>query len=78
MTEPFVALDHNRFIPHPPTGDDLKRYEMIRATGLSLAALFRELCPESRELERAIDHIDDAVMLANAAVARHGTGTEGS
>ncbi|MGW6603337.1 Acb2/Tad1 domain-containing protein [Streptomyces sp. NPDC055036] len=60
-----------RFTYHPPQPGQADRYEQIRAGGLALAQLLAELCPSSPELSRAITHIDEAVMNANAAVARH-------
>lgn len=67
-----TEADRNRFTPHPPIGDQNSRYELIRATALTQATLYRKLCPASDELEKAIDHLDAAAMLANAAIARHG------
>lgn len=60
----------NRFSYHPPTGDQPQRYEQIRAGGKEFAELLAELCPSSPELTRAVNAVDEAVMLANAAVAR--------
>ncbi|MFJ9031088.1 hypothetical protein ACIRQP_21665 [Streptomyces sp. NPDC102274] len=61
----------NRFTYHPPQPGQPEKYEQIRAGGLALAQLLAELCPSSPELTRAINAVDDAVMLANAAIARH-------
>ncbi|RDG37972.1 Acb2/Tad1 domain-containing protein [Streptomyces corynorhini] len=61
----------NRFTYHPPVGDQDESYEQIRAGGLALAQLLADLCPSSPELTRAVNAVDEAVMLANAAVARH-------
>jgi hypothetical protein len=61
-----------RFTFHPP-GDDTERgarHERIRAAGRTLAELLVDLVPESPELRRAVDAVDDAVMLANAGLAR--------
>lgn len=63
----------NRFIHHPPFGNQVERYKEIRSTALEFALLLEELCPDSDELKKAIDHIDDAVKEANAAIARHET-----
>lgn len=65
----------NRFTYHPPTGDQPQRYEQLRAVGREFAELLAELCPPSPELSRAVAHIDEAVMNANAAIARHPDGT---
>ncbi|MEC4016096.1 Acb2/Tad1 domain-containing protein [Streptomyces sp. H27-D2] len=61
----------NRFTHHRPHGDQAERYERLRAGGREFAELLAELCPSSPELTRAVNAVDDAVMLANAAVARH-------
>jgi hypothetical protein len=63
----------NRFTYHPPRDDrDVEIYQAIRSRGLEFALLIGALAPESRELSLAITHIEDAVMWANAAIARHG------
>lgn len=61
----------NRFTYHPPHGDQAQRYEQLRAAGRGFAELLAELCPSSPELSRAVGHVDEAVMNANAAIARH-------
>ena len=61
----------NRFTYHPPKDGQAEQYEQIRATGLYLANLINAQCPESREKSLAVTHIEDAVMWANAAIARH-------
>jgi ketosteroid isomerase-like protein len=66
----------NRFTFHPATPATVPVYERIRAAGLEFAQLLAELCPSSPELSRAVAHVDEAVMNANAAVARH-TSREG-
>ncbi|WP_405699077.1 hypothetical protein OG209_05150 [Streptomyces sp. NBC_01383] len=59
-----------RFTYHPPHGDQAQRYERLRAGGLEFARLLAELCPSSPELTRAVNAVDEAVMLGNAAIAR--------
>ena len=61
----------NRFTYHPPEPGQPERYERVRAGGLALAELLVEMCPSSPELTRAVNAVDEAVMLANAAIARH-------
>lgn len=60
-----------RFTYHPPVGDQAVRYERLRGAAPEFAALLMELCPASPERRRALDHVDYAVMTANAAIARH-------
>jgi hypothetical protein len=73
---PAVALQlrdeelTNRFIHHPPGPGQPELYEQIRAAGLDLARLLNAYCPAGPELAHAIDAVDQAVMWANAAVAR--------
>ncbi|QQN79723.1 Acb2/Tad1 domain-containing protein [Streptomyces sp. XC 2026] len=62
----------NRFTYHPPHGDQAQRYERLRAAAKEYAEVLVELCPSSPELTRAVNAVDDSVMLGNAAIARHG------
>lgn len=61
----------NRFTYHAPRGDQAERYEKIRALGLKIASDFKFLTPESREQSIALTKLDEAVMWANAAIARN-------
>lgn len=61
----------NRFTYHAPKGDQVERYKSIRDNGKATAMIFEDLCPASPELTMAINHIDQAVMWANAAIARN-------
>lgn len=59
-----------RFTYHSPKGDQPERYEMIRDKGLELATMMNNLCPDSRELSLAVTNLEQAIMWANAAIAR--------
>lgn len=61
----------NRFTYHSPKDDQPDRYDHIRRAGRSLAELVDSYCPDSREKSLAITHIEEAVMWANAAIARN-------
>ena len=61
----------NRFSYHAPKGDQIERYQKIRDAGLQLATLIVGECPSSREQSLSLTHIEDAIMWANAAIARH-------
>lgn len=50
----------------------IEGYESMRAAGGELARKMARYCPESPELTRAINHIQEAIMLANAAIAVNG------
>lgn len=57
---------------HAPTGDQPQRYEALRAQAKALAARVLELAPDSRERSLALVRLEEAVMWANAAIARDG------
>jgi hypothetical protein len=61
-----------RFKYHSPKGDQPARYEEISATARKLAEVVFGLAPRSRERDLAIARIEEAVMWANAAIARRG------
>lgn len=61
----------NRFTYHPPVGDQTQRYEDLRWSAYSLAGLIEALCPDSREKSLAMTKLEEAVMWANAAIARN-------
>lgn len=61
----------NRFTYHPPQPDQLPRFVAIREQAHQLARLIVDTSPASREQSLAITHLEDAVMWANAAIARN-------
>lgn len=61
----------NDYIYHAPTEDQVVKYNQIRSQAKDLAITFVNLCPESRELSVALTHLEEAVMQANAAIARN-------
>jgi hypothetical protein len=67
---PDQDLD-NRFTYHAPKNDQALRYEMIRDRARQFAEFINEKCPDSREKSLAVTHLEDAVMWANAAIARN-------
>jgi hypothetical protein len=60
-----------RFTYHAPKGDQAGRYERIRSEAHDLALVIDELAPDSREKSLAITNLEEAVMWANAAIARN-------
>lgn len=60
----------HRFTYHAPSADQVQRHAALRAAALDLARLISMLTPASREQTLALDHLDQAVFLANAAIAR--------
>ncbi len=61
----------NRFVHHAPHGDQAKRYETVRATILGVAKICVENTPCCPEQTRALDALDEAMFLFNAAIARN-------
>ena len=61
-----------RFTYHAPTEGQPAIYQTIRSYGKAMAIIINEHCPDSREKSLAITKIEEAVMWANASVAREG------
>ena len=61
----------SRFTYHPPKDGQAERYQKIRDAAHGFAQLLNAECPESREKSLAVTHLEDAVMWANASIARH-------
>lgn len=61
----------NRFTYHSPKGDQNQRYESLRGTAKVLAELIESYCPESREKSLAFTKLEEAIMWANASIARN-------
>lgn len=59
-----------RFTYHKPFGTQPERYIRIREQGKQLARMIEEYTPESREQSLAITAVEEAIMWANAAIAR--------
>ncbi len=59
------------FTYHAPKGNQIERYQVIRDTAKEFAAIVLDCCPDSRETSLAITKIEEAVMWANAAIARN-------
>jgi len=60
-----------RFTYHPPQPGQPERYQTIRDAAKNLAFLFHENCPISDELDTAVNRLEEAVMWANASIARN-------
>lgn len=71
LNEKTATQIGNAFTYHPPKGDQQKRYEQIREQAKALAVTFAELTPASREQSLAMTNLEQAVMWANAAIARN-------
>jgi hypothetical protein len=61
----------NRFGYHPPKDDDTRgRHELVRACFLGAATMLVDSVPPGRELALAITALEEAMMWANAGIAR--------
>lgn len=69
--KPTDAQLQNRFMHHSPKESQGERYAQIRRACLNLAIFIRDITPLSPEQTRAINAVDEAMMLANAAIARN-------
>ena len=65
-----VILERN-FTYMPPKEGQPAKYEAIRTCAKGLAMLIDKLAPESREQSLAYTKLEEAVMWANAAIARN-------
>lgn len=61
----------NRYSYHAPKGDQTQRYERIRQQIFATATVCVEMTPCSPEQTRALNALDEAMMLFNAAIARN-------
>lgn len=61
----------NTFKYHTPRADQPERYNLIREQALGLAQTICANTPPSREQSLALTKLEEAVMHANAAIARN-------
>lgn len=71
LTETQLAEIKNRFLFHSENPDQAARVDVIRDLAGQLAELVAKECPNSREMNLALGHLDAVVMFAIAAIARH-------
>ena len=64
-----AAFWRDRFTYHRPNQNQVERYGAIRAAAASFADLILTSVPNSPERTRALETLQVAVMLANAAIA---------
>ncbi|HVL15849.1 MAG TPA: hypothetical protein VM529_24975 [Gemmata sp.] len=71
--KPTVDELTHRFRHHPPRGDDqAKQYAEVRHQILQCAIACVNLTPVCPEQTRALNALDEAMFLFNAAIARKG------
>ncbi len=66
-----AELIERNFKYHAPKDGQADRYANIRLNARDLAELFDKECPDSREKSLAMTKLEEAVMWANAAIARN-------
>lgn len=71
-----VQTIENNFKYHKPSSEQALRYVRIQDQGKSMALEIVDKCPPSRERLVALTKIEEAVMWANAAIARNEKGNE--
>jgi hypothetical protein len=73
MNRPITTRERieRDFKYHPPKDGQPQKYEAIRNLAKGLAIALDDLCPESREKALAITNLEQAVMWANASIARN-------
>lgn len=67
----LIKRINNDFVYHAPHGDQLERYAALREAGRQLAIRIVESTPISREQSLALTNLEQAIMFANAAIARN-------
>lgn len=70
----------NDFTYHAPKEFDIQKFQLIRDNARQLAHLFADLVPAGKESAVALTKLNEAVMWANAGIARekgtHSVGQE--
>lgn len=61
----------HRFLHHTPTDEQARRYGIVRLSILAAAKECVEVSPCCPEQTRALNALDEAMFLFNAAIARH-------
>ncbi len=61
----------NTFTYHAPKTGQTDRYEVIRDIQRQFAEALGRLCPQSRELDNAMDRLNEVGFWANASIARN-------
>ncbi len=69
--KPTTEELQSRYEYHAPFGDQASRYASIRAKILEVAEVCVNLTPCSPEQARALNALDEAMFLFNAAIARN-------
>ena len=71
-TPPLLARIESDFKYHPPKDGQAEQYVALRDKAKELATMIATLVPQGREQSTALTRLEEAVMHANAGIARHG------
>lgn len=71
MNDKRAQIEH-AFTYHSPKPGQPEKYNALREKAKELALLILDLTPESREQSLSLTELEYSVMMANAAIARHG------
>ena len=66
-----MAEIKKNFTHHEPDEDKFQVFQAIREQGRALAELILKEAPQGREQSLALTKVEEAVMWANAAIARN-------
>lgn len=61
----------NRFTHHPPKEGQIEKYKILRDEGKMFAYRILDLAPDCRERALALTKLEEAIMWANAGIARN-------
>lgn len=70
-TDDQIAQNQRAFKYHAPKEGQSERYQQIRDKAWSVADFVIRNCPPSRERSLALTKLEEAVMWANASIARN-------
>ncbi len=70
-TEDKLAQVEKVFAFHPAKEDQPERYQALREAFKQVAIKILEYTPNSREQSLALTHLEEASLMANAAIARN-------
>lgn len=71
MQKPTDEQLYDRFTYHPTKPEQIEKYQTVRESIRKAAMTCVAMSPASPEQQRALDKLDEAVMLFNAAIARN-------
>lgn len=73
-TQDTKAAIEDVFSYHPPTDEQIPKYNELRSAAKSFASVLERLCPQSADRTDAFRKLRECVMVANASIALNGQG----